>query len=227
MGDRCYMQVWCHQDNAASFEALGFEIDDTDGGLPDGVVTLQEYEANYAHCDEMPTGFPYFGYHTEGGNYPAMVYACDGKVAELRECVAVHGEPVVFVQDGEIKLDEYVAYQKARHAAMVKLGYTEGLPNPVMWERLKIDTAGVRQALIKLLDDIMALDELFHIGLWLTPDRHWIVARMDDGQDGWTVLGTGTAEDEDWDSTADMAMHLLGQIFHNREPFEAHGIEIV
>jgi hypothetical protein len=69
------MRVTCLPKDKKVFEDLGFQVQDEKLTA----CTMEEYEANYAHCDEMPENIPYYGYHAEGGEYGANEFCCDGE----------------------------------------------------------------------------------------------------------------------------------------------------
>ncbi len=78
MGDRCYMSVTCRRQDQARFEALGFQIGFADDqNTP--VIEMIDEEANYGHCDEMPTDIPYYGAYGAGSNYGPGSVVCDGQ----------------------------------------------------------------------------------------------------------------------------------------------------
>ena len=78
MGDRCYMSVTCRRQDKARFEELGFQIEfDANKNCP--VVEMIDEEANYGHCDEMPTDIPYYGSYGAGSNYGPGNVVCDGR----------------------------------------------------------------------------------------------------------------------------------------------------
>lgn len=81
MGDRCYMSVTCRRQDKELFEEIGFRIEfDEDPTTP--VVEMMDDEANYGHCDEMPTHVPYYGSYGAGSNYGPGGVVCDGKEYE-------------------------------------------------------------------------------------------------------------------------------------------------
>jgi len=78
MGDRCYMSVTCRWQDKERFEELGFQIEfGEDKNTP--IIEMIDGEANYGHCDEMPTNIPYYGSYGAGANYGPGSMACDGK----------------------------------------------------------------------------------------------------------------------------------------------------
>ncbi len=78
MGDRCYMSVTCRRQDQARFEVLGFQIEFADDkNAP--VIEMIDEEANYGHCDEMPTDIPYYGAYAAGSNYGPGSVVCDGQ----------------------------------------------------------------------------------------------------------------------------------------------------
>ena len=78
MGDRCYMSVTCRRQDKARFEELGFHIEfDEDKNTP--VIEMIDDEANYGHCDKMPTDIPYYGNWGAGSEYDPDNIVCDGQ----------------------------------------------------------------------------------------------------------------------------------------------------
>lgn len=80
MGDRCYMEVYCRKADKAVFEELGF--DDQECEDTPGVAWLIDYEANYAHCGDLPTNIVWHGSSEAGGDYGPSDYACDGETLQ-------------------------------------------------------------------------------------------------------------------------------------------------
>jgi hypothetical protein len=78
MGDRCYMSVTCRRSDKDRFEKLGFRVEfEEDKNTP--VIEMIDEEANYGHCDEMPTNIPYHGTYGAGSNYGPGSIVCDGR----------------------------------------------------------------------------------------------------------------------------------------------------
>jgi hypothetical protein len=78
MGDRCFMSVTCRRQDKERFEELGFAIAlGEDKNTP--IIEMIDEEANYGHCDEMPTNIPYYGSYSAGSNYGPGSIACDGR----------------------------------------------------------------------------------------------------------------------------------------------------
>jgi len=78
MGDCCYMSVTCRRQDKARFEALGFRTEfEEDKNTP--VIEMVDEEANYGHCDELPTNIPYYGSYGPGSNYGPGSVVCDGR----------------------------------------------------------------------------------------------------------------------------------------------------
>ena len=78
MGDRCYMSVTCRREDQARFEELGFQIEfNEDNNTP--VIEMIDEEANYGHCDKMPTDIPYYSSYGAGSCYGPGNIVCDGK----------------------------------------------------------------------------------------------------------------------------------------------------
>ena len=75
MGDRCYMSLVCRRQDKERFEELGFVLNCRDEGP---LLEMEDAEANYAHCGDLPKDIPYHGSHGAGGDYGPGVFACDG-----------------------------------------------------------------------------------------------------------------------------------------------------
>ena len=75
MSDYCFMEVRCLARDKGKFEALGFVVQSIEGDL----AVLTDEQANYAHSGKMPLDIPYFGEHSDGGDYGAARFCCDGK----------------------------------------------------------------------------------------------------------------------------------------------------
>jgi len=128
MGDRCYMSVTCRKDDAHLFEDLGF-IDEQMPDLPPGIVNLVDEEANYAHCGDMPDTVPYFGTNSNGWDYGAGEFVCDGdEVFEVS--ISSDGYPFARLEeDGKIVKDdikEYKEYRKALQKVLLLFGLEGG-----------------------------------------------------------------------------------------------------
>lgn len=88
MGDRCYVEITVRKRDKESWEALGYADEyhaETDA---DHIVLIDE-ERNYGvsdTTDDIVDGCPMYGYHEEGGNYPAMLFAFDGESFLSHEC---------------------------------------------------------------------------------------------------------------------------------------------
>ena len=78
MGDRCYMRLTCRREDQQAFAELGFHPD-FDQSPDHPLIELVDEEANYAHCNEMPTNMPYRGYYGAGSNYGPGNFVCDGR----------------------------------------------------------------------------------------------------------------------------------------------------
>jgi hypothetical protein len=78
MGDRCYMHITCRRQDRELFEKIGFHVEFDES--PDSpLIDMEDTEANYAHCGDMPGNVPYFGHHDAGGEYSDGLFACDGR----------------------------------------------------------------------------------------------------------------------------------------------------
>ena len=80
MGDRCYMQLTCRTKDREVFEELGFHVE-TEWGDMDfpNCVEMVDYEANFAHTEDLPKDLVYFGTHGAGEGYGAEFFACDAQ----------------------------------------------------------------------------------------------------------------------------------------------------
>lgn len=85
MGDRCYVEVYCSEEDALLFDNV---IGPVQGefsfqGVRDSVVTVAGDEVNYAGynelCDLAGRGIVFFGYHGSGDEYSGAVFASDGE----------------------------------------------------------------------------------------------------------------------------------------------------
>lgn len=87
MGDRCYARITVRKQDQEAWEALGY--DDCDGESGENFIELVDYERNYGVTewgDDLAVGCPMFGYHDEGGEYAAQVFAYDGETFLSHEC---------------------------------------------------------------------------------------------------------------------------------------------
>lgn len=78
MGDRCYMHLTCRRQDQSTFEALGFVLD-FEQSPESPVIEMADEQANYAHCNALPTTVPFTAWHSAGSNYGDGRIACDGK----------------------------------------------------------------------------------------------------------------------------------------------------
>lgn len=129
MGDRCYMELQCRAQDVARFKELGF----TPTGLRFAVAQLSGDEMNYACYDQLNDlahdGIPFYGWHGNGGDYGANLYASDGRACDWIEvCPHSHGEtPVARVlEDGSVHPDDAKAvreyYDRLRRAKAILAG---------------------------------------------------------------------------------------------------------
>ena len=128
MGDRVYMTLTCRKEHMQTFLDLGFvehEIDADDSG-----AELVDEQANYGHQSDLEGiarqgGIPFTAWHGHGGDYDAMLIACDGKtlmeVNSDRE-----GRPIIIVDDdGNINKAELARirqYQRVKARAIKMIG---------------------------------------------------------------------------------------------------------
>lgn len=101
MGDRCYMKVITMEENAYLFKEIGF----CEENIENGVAELVDFEANYAHGDEMPA-VPYIAYNAAGGDYGDGCEVCDG---DKTMTASVNKEWVCVVEvddDGNVVKDQ-------------------------------------------------------------------------------------------------------------------------
>jgi hypothetical protein len=85
MGDRCYVEITVRECDRDEWESLGY---DEEGDDTEGALNLADTERNYGVSDslDLAEGCPMFGYHSEGGEYPAMLFAYDGEIFLKHEC---------------------------------------------------------------------------------------------------------------------------------------------
>jgi len=77
MGDRCYMELTCRKKDKTLFEEIGFTTQAESYEFPT-CLEMVDYEANYAHAEDMPKDLVYFGSHEGGDGYGPESFACDG-----------------------------------------------------------------------------------------------------------------------------------------------------
>ena len=78
MGDRCYMELTCRKEDSSRFEELGFIAQVESYEFPN-CVEMVDYEAKYAHAEDLPKDIVYFGSHEGGDGYRPESFACDGQ----------------------------------------------------------------------------------------------------------------------------------------------------
>ena len=76
------MHLTCRRQDQSTFEALGF-VPDFEQSPDSPVIEMADEQANYAHCNELPTTVPFTAWHSAGSNYG------DGRIAWARTA----GEP--------------------------------------------------------------------------------------------------------------------------------------
>ena len=133
MGDRAYVEIVCREDDAPSFEALGF-MEEFRPGLPGNVLAMVDAEASNGNCSELrilaERGIIFRGWHDAGDNYDgACVASFGGRFYEVPRlnhsdlpCIEVH-------VDGTVDADQLLAaceYLKAADQVAATLGLPSG-----------------------------------------------------------------------------------------------------
>jgi len=131
MGDRCSVEVLCHKHDAKRFEALDFVQVDW-GEQPDHLARMFEEQANYGAESDLQAladqRMVFIGASGAGAEYPAAVFASDGKrfvsVSSLAD--GIDSKPVVEIEaDGNADRDTMKAikrYYRVLKAAKKNLG---------------------------------------------------------------------------------------------------------
>jgi hypothetical protein len=135
MGDRAYVELTCHEADAALFERAGF-LEEFRPGLPPGLVTMVDVEApdgNITALQDLASkGIVFRGWHDAGGSYDGACFAgLDGRFFEVPRlshrdlpCIEVHvdgtGDAHQFENAG--------AYLKAADAVARAFGLPSGEP---------------------------------------------------------------------------------------------------
>jgi len=102
MGDRCFLEINLAEQDLPELQAIVGET--TEGKVEDGILTIEEQEVNYGWEEELEefakTGIPFYGYHTEGGDYSAASFCgVGGKIYFMENN---HGNEVVQYEEGKI-----------------------------------------------------------------------------------------------------------------------------
>jgi hypothetical protein len=100
MGDRCYMELTCRNKDKALLEAIGFTARGESYEFPN-CLEMVDYEANYAHAEDMPKDLVYFGSHDGGDGYRPESFACDGKTYLEQATDGGGGFIVMFDEKGD------------------------------------------------------------------------------------------------------------------------------
>lgn len=108
MGDRCYLQITTDEQYAGVIEsAIGQDYHDDDG---DGWVYTVE-EANYALNDELEAackaGAIFYGWHSDGSEYPACRFASDGEeftyiACNVEQYISIEMQPDGTLRDADV-----------------------------------------------------------------------------------------------------------------------------
>ena len=130
MGDRVYMRITCHREDALHFENLGFVEDEAESEI---AISMVDDEANYGHSQPLRElaggGVPFFGWHDAGGEYDARVLASEGAEYTEALCTAQEPRPLAPVNtDGSIDADglrEALRYHEVLVRAQLALGVQE------------------------------------------------------------------------------------------------------
>ena len=100
VGDRCHSSLVCNERDVMTFENMGYQVEEKDKKTAE--VSMSDGEANYGNYNELNAligkGIPFYGYHGEGGEYGASVFACDGKTVAWAECNR-NGDVMVTLDD--------------------------------------------------------------------------------------------------------------------------------
>jgi hypothetical protein len=93
MGDRCYVEITVRKCDTEAWESLGYYEQDATYVSGDNQLILADDERNYGvsdTTDDIAPGCPMYGYHEQGGDYPAMIFAFDGEIFLQHECNSNH-----------------------------------------------------------------------------------------------------------------------------------------
>ena len=138
MGDRAYVELTCHEADAALFERAGF-LEEFRPGLPHGLVTLADAEAPAGNItalqDLASKGILFRGWHDAGGSYDGACFAgLDGRFIEVPRlnhsdlpCIEVHVDGTV--DAGQLECAG--AYLRAADAVARAFGLPSGEPEPI------------------------------------------------------------------------------------------------
>ena len=131
MGDRCSVEILCHQDDAKRFETLGF-VQATWGAQPEHLARMFEEQADYAAESDLQAlakmGVVFIGASGAGDEYSAALFAGDGKrfVSVNSHSDRIDSKPVVEIDaDGNADpamMKAIKRYYRALKAAKKKLG---------------------------------------------------------------------------------------------------------
>jgi hypothetical protein len=72
------MELTCRKKDKAILEEIGFTTQVESYEFPN-CLEMVDYEANYAHAEDLPKDIVYFGAHEGGDGYRPESFACDGK----------------------------------------------------------------------------------------------------------------------------------------------------
>ena len=100
MGDRCYMELTCRKKDKALFEEIGFTAQGESYEFPN-CLEMVDYEANYAHAEDLPKDIVYFGSHDGGDGYRPESFACDSKTYLEQATDGGGGFIVMFDEKGD------------------------------------------------------------------------------------------------------------------------------
>ena len=109
MGDRCYLEVRVRAADLPKFFKATELDEDFVWDKEKAISVIVDEEANYAMCDELQRAneqkIDFIGWHSEGGDYPAMNFVCiDGTLNYVRICagdivVSVHANGKANAED--------------------------------------------------------------------------------------------------------------------------------
>ena len=72
------MELTCRTKDRIHFEDIGFTAQGESYEFAN-CLEMVDYEANYAHAEDMPKDIVYFGSHDGGDGYRPESFACDGE----------------------------------------------------------------------------------------------------------------------------------------------------
>ena len=129
MSDRCLMTVICLKQDADNFVQLGF----AHAWEREGVVCMVDYEANYAHCNDMPTGLTFIAFNDSGAEYCAGTQVCSEEGGDMTWPGPFDGKYAFEVdEEGNLSPEEkenWKQFMALRKQALEQLGLNEDTIN--------------------------------------------------------------------------------------------------